>query len=1468
MYKVKLCILLALVFTLSSGQFTHYYVTNSPELVSHNGSCYLNGTHLNPCVTVASLVSGNLSLQFGEDSNISLVFLHNYYDLKQERVKVQFASHNTVELRPWINQSHTFLNCSGELAFEFADVQQIAINSVIFHDCGDSNPAISINVSYGIIFQNSHFHRSRIRIFSRGSRIVVQNCLFKGSFSSYAIELNSSTYISGHFIKTTFLNNTGGSLHISTGATGSDPLRFKDCMFLNNSLKSHTKRSVVVDSLQDVYITDCVFDSNEPGGAIKVGHYRPSPFNISLLEIENCLFSNNTARYGGAVQVTNNVHFFVLNSIFLGNSAKFSGGAFAIDPSVKQYLPSRNSLMRNCTFYNNSAQVGGGATFITSPNINNGERPMLTVQNSTFGWNAARKGGALSLIIHKIVTLKRTRFIGNKAGYAGGAIHCQNTILSINRCSFYRNSAATRGGGLNIEMLFVIKKSLFLENYASKGSAIFADIWLNSLHTINSTIFIRNRATKQGGAITCISRSPVLFINCTFIRNSASYGGAIACLSKLNILCKFWINITGCNFTTNAAMEGGGVASSSRCSMMFSKSSFQKNRAESGGAVFFKNKPYEVVLSQCSFDSNMATRGGAIADYGPLDDSHLTVKECRFVNNSAILKQHATETRNRLEYCQEGISKDSGRGGAIVLRASNATTIMNSDFEHNRAYYGGVLYAYQSGCVVKHSTSVGNEACIGGAYYLNYSVFHLEMSSIVASKARVSGGGLYSVSTSLKLGGSMNFYENVVTSNAGVGGAIRVMDRDKECLTNSCPIVWTNDTKLNFRNNTAVKGSVMYGGMLDRCNTLPGGKGRSALNNIVRVDGSKYDVTSHAVSSEPIKFCFCQDNIPLCEQREISRKVFPGHRMELQVACVDQLKQPVPCTVRSEYEERDIELGKGENSRYIEGCSTLSFKVFSKENTVGVLNQLGSILCIDNAWRRLRTHFTVLSCPVGFQDVDKECKCDQRLTDELSRVECNISNQSITLNTPGWFSYSNGYLRMHTTCPLNYCFSQTHSVHTSSPDTQCKHHHGGILCGGCVANYSVVLGSWKCMDCSHLSRYNFIWLTVLLALAGVVLVVFLLLVKMTVSSGTTNGLILYANILSFSGLLDYRTCSIHPVLRVFLSWINLDLGIEVCYYSGMDVYQKTWLQFVFPFYIWFLVGVIILFCHYSSRVMKLMGMRNIEVLATLFLLSYAKLLKTIVTAFSYTDIKVGTQNTSNPLINQRVWVYDGSISFLNGKHLILLTTALIILTSIFVPYTFLLMFGQCLKHVPQRKGLHWVNGRVLTTFLDSYHAPYTKRHRYWTGLGLLVRCCLFTLFGMGYSLKINFLLIVVFVLVIFMVRLSGNRIYRRMMANVSEVFFLGNLGFLALGLLYRGSSCALLTASVTLSFVGFIFILGYHVHSSISSKKICIQLWQYLRTEFKVKRKQTTAETEEVEVEETQACSVSYFQLRETLDVD
>ena len=54
------------------------------------------------------------------------------------------------------------------------------------------------------------------------------------------------------------------------------------------------------------------------------------------------------------------------------------------------------------------------------------------------------------------------------------------------------------------------------------------------------------------------------------------------------------------------------------------------------------------------------------------------------------------------------------------------------------------------------------------------------------------------------------------------------------------------------------------------------------------------------------------------------------------------------------------------------------------------------------------------------------------------------------------------------------------------------------------------------------------------------------------------------------------------LFSVFIAWLNLDFGIETCLYYGLDAYSKTWLQFVFPVYIWVIVGLIIFVSHYSQ----------------------------------------------------------------------------------------------------------------------------------------------------------------------------------------------------------------------------------------------------------------------------------------------
>lgn len=147
--------------------------------------------------------------------------------------------------------------------------------------------------------------------------------------------------------------------------------------------------------------------------------------------------------------------------------------------------------------------------------------------------------------------------------------------------------------------------------------------------------------------------------------------------------------------------------------------------------------------------------------------------------------------------------------------------------------------------------------------------------------------------------------------------------------------------------------------------------------------------------------------------------------------------------------------------------------------------------------------------------------------------------------------------------------------------------------------------------------YRVILIIPLLAVARVALVIGLMWIDLIVSVGTINGLIFYANILRGDQAIFFPQDSSNSFLSVFISWLNLDLGTETCFYDGLDSYAKTWFQFLFPLYIWFLVISIIVSSHYSTKASRLSEENAVQVLATLYLLSYAKLLRIIITSYLF-----------------------------------------------------------------------------------------------------------------------------------------------------------------------------------------------------------------------------------------------------------
>ena len=152
-----------------------------------------------------------------------------------------------------------------------------------------------------------------------------------------------------------------------------------------------------------------------------------------------------------------------------------------------------------------------------------------------------------------------------------------------------------------------------------------------------------------------------------------------------------------------------------------------------------------------------------------------------------------------------------------------------------------------------------------------------------------------------------------------------------------------------------------------------------------------------------------------------------------------------------------------------------------------------------------------------------------------------------------------------------------------------------------------------CSKCSNV----YLLLLLPFSMAGLVLVVLLFALNLTVTEGSINGLIFYANVVEMARPELYPGAPTN--LHTFIAWLNLDFGIDSCLFDGLDAYTKTWLQFVFPVYLWVIsIAIVTIFNKLRALAGNSYGQNAVKVLATLLMLSYTKLQRTVVTIFSFT----------------------------------------------------------------------------------------------------------------------------------------------------------------------------------------------------------------------------------------------------------
>ena len=1312
--------------------------------------------------------------------------------------------------------------------FEQHDIPRPTAQDIVNYVYQNRNSSLAVGGALYTAFSNVSIASSKFTdntakvggaMFAYNSSLHVVGSTYsynRASFGGVMITSESSVNIDN----STFSENTA---EVDGGVimTYRDSFSISGTTFSDNTAERYN--GVICAANGSLSINGSTFTNNSAAGG---GVMRTSSSSIN---ITSSTFTNNSAAYFGGVMGTFDSSFNITSSTFTNNSAARGGGG-VMDTS------SSSINITSSTFTNNSAAYFGGVmgTFDSSFNIT----------SSTFTNNSAARGGGVMDTSNSSINITSSTFTNNSAahGGGGGVMDTSNSSINITSSTFTNNSAA-HGGVMDISSSSInITSSTFTNNSAAGGGVMDTS---NSSINITSSTFINNSAA--GGGVMDTSSSSINITSSTFTNNSAAHFGGVmgtfdssinitssnftnnsaAYTGGVMITCDSSFNITSSTFTNNSAAHDGGVMDTSNSSFNITSSTFTNNNAAHGGVMRTFNSPFSITSS--TFTNNSAARGGVT--YYVFASSINIVDSSFYANNGGAIL--ATESKIVM-YGDTTIANNTSTnssGGGIFLQQSELEIKGNCTISGNYAMRGGGIHATSSTVAVYQPWTlqfINNRAENGSGLYLE------DNPKLYVLKSQSSRKDEY----------QLLFYDNY----ANYGGAIYVADDtnsgacspNNECFIQTLALYqsiilypFNSLINIHFSSNTASEqGANLFGGLLDRCIPssfaevyqqiqTPHYSGVSYLEEISNITALDNDT----ISSLPVRVCFCNTKSePDCSYQPPTVKVKKGEAFTVSLVAVDQVNHSVNANIISSLSSQDGGFSEGQQTQSVGRiCSNVTFNVFSPHDSEKI-NLFADGPCGSSmlSTQQLHIQFTDCICPVGFQPRNSETRCECMCDLELSPyiTDCNSTTESLVrMSTNSWITHINdtGYV-IHPNCPFDYCQPPTINVHMNlnlpnGADAQCAYNRSGVLCGACQEHLSLSLGSSRCLPCH--SHWPAVLILILLAaiIAGILLVTALLALNMTVAVGLINGFIFYANIVAANSAVFFPS-SEPSFPTVFVAWLNLDIGIDVCFFDGLDAYIKTWFQLAFPVYIISLVIIVIVVSEYSPRFAGLIGKRDpVATLATLILLSYAKLLSVTITALSFAILYYpdGSRET--------VWLPDGNVKYFQGKHIALVLMALLIIL-IGVPYTILLFLWQWLVCAPKWKVFKWTRNTKLNAFISVHHVPYNSKYRYWTGLLLLMRVVLYITASVTVSgdpqtslLVTTFLLGILFI----MKEITGVRVYKKSFVNIIEIGLYVNLLTLAAFSLYHFKTdirkqTAMAYTSTIITFILLVGVIIYHVY--------------------------------------------------------
>ena len=935
------------------------------------------------------------------------------------------------------------------------------------------------------------------------------------------------------------------------------------------------------------------------------------------------------------------------------------------------------------------------------------------------------------------------------------------------------------------------------------------------------------------------------------------------------------------------------------------RSSFIKND-KSG---LFLTDTTHLKIEDCIFDSN---KDIGVEIRNQYSDIHLwtEILSTIFINNSraiTLIPFCLNSIEAKISECK--FTNHTGNGVVVIENiARTIITIEKSSFQGNRKLGNrdcSVLSIESVNNITLSNVSIIDNNCTG--IKLIDSTIKLENLVTLSGNHGQNGGGLYLSMSKLIFSKSSKL--NIINNSADAyGGGIYIEEEtctsDNTCffqLEEEYSIL--NSKIIAFSGNHAKEGGdQMLGGCLSNCSIQLNEK--KTLLSMCDLNNTFWNFVSAAKYTS---FLGYQKKVAFCENDSDSSSsgyscsysnsihVYRGQMFNVPLMVADDCCFPssveyIEAKIESESNEKlPLQFQQSRFQKSRKNCYNYSYTLkggFGLTTTSSI-----ELSTPHEEITPLILTVNLEECPIVYKLNSKsgECVCHDTL--KSHNVKCTPSNKSLLTPAQTWLGEL--WNKSESIAVQNNCqYCKTEEMDLTIPidyNELCISNRTGIMCGVCVSNYSLLLGGYECADCSG-STYKGVLLFFAFIAIGIVLIILLLGLDLTVSTGMVNGLIFYSNIVYLNsdtmlpitrGENGTHLLNTVRILSTFQAWMNLDFGISTCFFDGYNTYISTWMQFVFPLYIWLLIVIIILTSRYSRRITKLITSNIVSVLATLLLLSYAKLLKTSIEVFSLVQLQ---------LLNGRVtnrWKSDANIRYLGKLHVPLFLMSLAMVLVYMIPFTLLILLGPLLQAKSHYRVLHWINR--LKPFHDAFYGPYTSKYRYWPGILLLARLLILGAFASYSPNDVPFKLLAVSMtaaalLVLWMVigRTKANSLYQTNYLNYLELYFLTNLlAFSVLSIYATKFSLSKLENQQGLAvvMVGSVLavsigIIGYKIFCIAIKCRTIHNIGRFLSANF-VKRKEkpqnSTEEQEDISTKTTHSlvelteCETPNNELREPL---